>query len=465
MFDTSTLGFYFQRLLTYANDYLWNFFVPLAIPSVAILLLLGLRFAPLRYIGVAIRCAIASRKSRHTAAGEITSLRALLTSLGATVGSDSIVGVTVAIFVGGPGAVLWMWIAALLCMVVKYAEIVLAVHFRKINDEGVYIGGPIYYIRHGLYKHWHFLAVFFAIATLIAGVGIGGMKQSTLFTDSAQLVFAPLWVVADGVIGVILALVVCLILMGGIQRIAAWAARIAAFMIVFYLLIGGYFLVSHWHTIPSVFGLIFHHAFNESAAVGGFAGATVWLAIRMGVQHSLLSNDNGLGTVAMIHASAKTDNPAQQGLIGMLGSLIDTLLVCSITAFIILASGVWQTSSGLPDIGIATMAFESFLPGGQYFIAVIILLFSFSSLLGWSYYCESCFYALWGHYYVVLFRIAWFGIILAGAYVEFLDIFLLSHVANALMAIPNLFALVLLSPLVFYLSRHGLARLKYGQKT
>ncbi|MGU9978094.1 MAG: alanine/glycine:cation symporter family protein [Candidatus Oxydemutatoraceae bacterium WSBS_2016_MAG_OTU14] len=454
----SDLSFSFELILIHLNNYLWTYFVPISIPLVSLMIMWGLKFAPLRYLGSAIREAM--RKKDLKPAGEITPFQALASSVGTSIASGNIIGVSVAIFLGGPGAVFWMWMTAFLCMAIKYAEIVLAVHFRELNAEGVYMGGPFYYIRNGLHKKWHFLAPFFAISTIIAGLGAGSMGQGSLFTDSMQLVLQPLLEVPNWVVSVPLTILVAVILIGGIRRIAAWATRITLFMTTLYILIGIYFAISHWQAIPAIIALIMQAAFSETAAVGGFAGATIWAAIRAGMERSLFSNESGFGTVCMIHATAKTNDPARQGLIGMLGNLIDTVVVCSITAFIILASNAWQMDMAFSAISVVNIAFDNFLPGGQYFISSLMLLFSFTTLLGWTYYCENCFYALFGHYYVNLFRIAWLASIVVGASFEFDFIWLLSSATNVFMVLPNLFAILLLSPIVFYLTRQSIGRLR-----
>lgn len=449
----------FNLLLVQLNNYLWSYILPVTIPLLAIFLIFKLRLIPFRFIGTGICQAWRGRK-RIGVDGEITPFQALATAVGTCMANGNIAGVAIAILLGGPGAIFWMWVFAIVCMVVKYAEIVLSVHFRKHNDEGLYMGGPMYYMRYGLHKRWHFLAGFFAIATLLAGLSIGNMQQSSLLTNSVQFVVAPVAHVFDWVVGILLGVFVTFTLCGRIQRIATWATRLTVTMTAVYLIVGIYFLLTHLEQIPATFSLILQHALHDSAAAGGVAGYTVWAAIRMGIERGLFSNESGFGTVGMIHATAETDNPAKQGLIGILGNLIDTLLVCSLTAFIILASGAWQASDTFSSVALVNTAFTSFLPYGQYFVAALLVLFSLTTILGWSYYCESCFHTLFGAYYVILFRIAWIVALVVGAGFEFEILWLFSNIMNAFMALPNLLAVLLLSPLVYQLSKKGIAQLR-----
>jgi len=380
--------------------------------------------------------------------GEITPFNALMTSLAATIGTGNIAGVATAIFLGGPGAVFWMWMTALVGMATKYAEAVLAVRYREEDERGKFVGGPMYYIQNGLGKKWKWLAVAFALFAGIAGFGIGNMVQANSVADAMNATFAiPKWIT-----GVVLVGLVGAVLLGGIQRIATVAGKLVPIMAVGYIAAGSLILIIHIPEIPAAFGLIFKHAFTPTAATGGFAGAAVWAAIRFGVARGVFSNEAGLGSAPIAHAAAQTKGPVSQGLVAMLGTFIDTLIVCSFTALAILVTGAW--TSGETGAALTSKAFDLALPGvGGYVIALALSVFAFTTMLGWSYYCERSLQYLFGVKIITPFRVLWSLAALVGATLKLSFVWLLADTLNALMAIPNLIALALLSPIVFKITK------------
>ncbi len=378
----------------------------------------------------------------------ISPFNALMTSLAATIGTGNIAGVATAIFLGGPGAVFWMWMTALVGMATKYAEAVLAVKYREKDERGKYVGGPMYYIKNGLGAKWKWLGVLFAFFAGIAGFGIGNMVQANSIANALSTNFAiPEWVT-----GVVLLVLVGMVLIGGIERISTIAGKLVPFMAIAYIAASTLVLILNVDAIPGAFNLIFTHAFSPVAATGGFAGAAVWAAIRFGVARGVFSNEAGLGSAPIAHAAASTKGPVSQGLVAMLGTFIDTIIVCTFTALAIIATGAW--TSGETGAALTSHAFNLALPGfGGYIIAISISVFAFTTILGWSYYCERSLQYLFGVKVILPFRIVWSGAALVGATLKLGFVWLLADTLNALMAIPNLIALALLSPLVFKITK------------
>ena len=387
------------------------------------------------------------RKS-STSEGDISSFNALMTSLSATIGTGNIAGVATAIFLGGPGALFWMWVTALVGMATKYAEAVLAVHYRETDENGNKVGGPMYYIKNGLGHRFAWLGTTFAVFGALAGFGIGNTIQANSVADALYSKFA----ISHTLTGLIIAALVGAVLLGGIKRIAQVAGKLVPFMAVAYVLAAGAILILHAEKVPAAFDLIFTYAFTPVAASGGFAGAAVWAAIRFGVARGIFSNEAGLGSAPIAHAAAITNSPVRQGTIAMMGTFIDTIIICSMTGLVIIVSGVW--TSGETGATLSALAFESTVPGvGSYVVTLGLSVFAFTTILGWSIYSEKCVTYLLGIKAVIPFRILWILAVPLGAisYLEF--IWLVADTLNALMAIPNLIALLLLSPMVFGLTR------------
>lgn len=378
----------------------------------------------------------------------ITPFNALMTSLAATIGTGNIAGVATAIFLGGPGALFWMWMTALVGMATKYAEAVLAVKFRETDERGKHVGGPMYYIKNGLGDNWRWLAVCFALFAGIAGFGIGNMVQANSIANALNANFSiPEWLT-----GVVLVILIGAVLLGGIERISTIAGKLVPVMAVTYIAAATVVLIINADAIPAAFGLIFTHAFSPTAATGGFAGAAVWAAIRFGVARGVFSNEAGLGSAPIAHAAANTKGPVSQGLVAMLGTFIDTIIVCSFTGLAIISTGAW--TSGETGAALTSHAFDLALPGyGGYIIAIALTVFAFTTILGWSYYCERSLQYLFGVKIIMPFRAVWSLAALVGATLKLGFVWLLADTLNAFMAIPNLIALGLLSPLVFKITK------------
>lgn len=439
------------------NGIVWGPLMLMLILGTGAWLMAGLKLLPLRGLAGAFRLLWQGR--RGSGAGEISPFQALATSLAATIGTGNIAGVATAIALGGPGALFWMWCTALVGMATKYAEAVLAVQYREQASDGSFSGGPMYYIKNGLGARWRWLAALFAFFGTFAGFGIGNTVQANSVADALNTTFGvPAWLTGLG-----LFVAVALVVLGGVKRIAQVAGTLVPVMAVSYLLVGLLIVALNLHEIPAMIGLILTSAFSGTAAVGGFAGAGVAAAIRFGVARGVFSNEAGLGSAPIAHAAAQTNNPVRQGMVAMLGTFIDTILVCSVTGFVILISGAWQ--GGESGAALSANAFESLIPGGHYIVALGLAVFAFTTLLGWSYYSERCVVYFFGARAVPVFRVAWVIAIPLGAVAKLSFVWLLADTLNALMAIPNLIALLLLSPVVFRLSRGALEKLRSGELT
>lgn len=384
--------------------------------------------------------------------GEVTAFQAVATALAATVGTGNIAGVATAIASGGPGAVFWMWIAAILGMTTKFAEVVLAVNFREKTEDGRFVGGPMYYITNGL--GWKWLAVLFAVFGAFAAFGIGNMVQSNSVAEALQNSFN----IKPWITGAVLAVVTGLVIIGGIKRIGAFTEKLVPFMAAIYIIGGLVILIMNVSHIPAAFGLIFSSAFTGKAAVGGFAGAAVSQAIRFGVARGVFTNEAGLGSAPIAHAAATTDHPVRQGLWGVFEVFADTLVICSITALAIVSSGVWE--SGLTGAALTTSAFDVTLPGGGYIVSIGIVLFAFSTIVGWEYYGERCAEYLFGPKANMIYRILWIPFVLIGAIGGLEFVWSLADTMNGLMAIPNLIGVIALSGTVLKLTKDFFAKEK-----
>ena len=388
----------------------------------------------------------------HKGEGEVTAFQAVATALAATVGTGNIAGVATAIAAGGPGAVFWMWVAAILGMTTKFAEVVLAVNFREKTEDGRFVGGPMYYIEKGL--GWKWLAVLFALFGALAAFGIGNMVQSNSVAAALQSSFN----LNPWITGVVLAVVTALVIVGGIKRIGAFTELLVPFMAAIYIIGGLVIIISNISQVPAAFSLIFSSAFTGKAAVGGFAGATVAQAIRFGVARGVFTNEAGLGSAPIAHAAATTDHPVRQGLWGVFEVFADTLIICSITALAILTSGVWD--SGKTGADLTTAAFNAAIPGGGYIVSIGIVLFAFSTIVGWEYYGERCLEYLAGPKSIMFYRVVWVPFVLIGAIGGLEFVWNLADTLNGLMAIPNLIGVLVLSGTVFKLSKEFFANEK-----
>ena len=441
------------NLIKDINAIVWGVPMLVVVIGVGLFLTLRLAFIPIRKIGHGMKQLWQGRNSEGI--GDISAFSALMTSLSATIGTGNIAGVATAIAIGGPGALFWMWMTALVGMATKYAEAVCAVTYREKDATNKQIGGPMYYIKNGLTHRWHWLGSLFALFGAIAAFGIGNMVQSNSIADALddRLGVSPL------ITAVVLMALVATVLIGGIKNIAAWANKLVPFMSVLYVLCGLLVLLFNFSEVPAAFVLVFKSAFTGTAATGGFAGSAVMIAIQLGVARGVFSNEAGLGSAPIAHAAAKTDNAIRQGSIAMIGTFIDTIVICSITGLAIISTGVW--TSGETGVDLTVMAFSDALPYGHYIVIFSLVIFAFTTILGWSYYGEKCWQFFFGVHNIFIYRIAWIVAIFIGPWALTWDrgakygidvIWLLADTLNAMMALPNLIALLLLSPVVVKLT-------------
>ncbi len=382
-------------------------------------------------------------------AGAISPFQAVCTALAATVGTGNIVGVALAIATGGPGAVFWLWISALVGMVIKYCEVTLSHAYRTTNEKGEIVGGPMYYISKGMGKKW--LAVLFAVFGGLAALGIGASVQANALAGGVNATFgAPTWI-----IGLVVAALGALIFIGGIKRIANVTEFLVPFMSILYIVGALVVLAINIEHIPNAFLLIIKNTFTGTAAMGGFLGASVMYACRIGMARGVFTHEAGMGSAPIAHASASTDHPARQGLWGAFEVFFDSIVMCTITALVILTSGLWHNVAYVGDTrAMSSQAFENAFTGGQYIVTVGMCLFAFATIVAWYYYGEKCIeYLSKGNKLVKLFyrivytlMIFWGCVASLDAVWEFADLF------NGLMAIPNLIALIALAPVIKRLS-------------
>jgi alanine or glycine:cation symporter, AGCS family len=438
-----------ENILNQASSLIWGPIMLALLLGAGIYLTIGLKAMPWRQTPSAFYFLWRGRKSNQD--GDISPFQALMTALSATIGTGNIAGVATAIYLGGPGAVFWMWVTALFGMATKYAEAVLAVYFREVDARGKHVGGPMYYIKNGLGKNWLWLGGLFALFGMLAAFGIGNMVQANSVAEAiGRMLQIPNWMT-----GLMLAFLAAIVILGGIDRIAEVAGSLVPFMAVAYIAGSLGIIIMYIEQVPDALLLIIGNAFTGTAATGGFAGAAVWASVRYGVARGIFSNEAGLGSAPIAHAAAKTENPVQQGMVAMLGTFIDTLLICTMTALVIVLSGTWN--SGETGAALSALAFNTALPGwGGYIVAFGLTIFAFTTILGWSYYGERCAEFLFGVKIIFPYRIVWLLVIPLGAMGKLSMIWLFADVLNGLMALPNLIALIVLSPVVFRLSKNYL---------
>jgi len=437
-----------QDLLDKLSGIIWGEYVLIPLLAlVGLYLTFGLKAMPWRLTVKAFSMLWQGRKPDAANEGDISPFQALMTALSATIGTGNIAGVATAIYFGGPGAIFWMWVIALFGMATKYAEAVLAVKYREVDALGNHVGGPMYYIRNGLGENWAWLGMAFALFGMIAAFGIGNMVQSNTVASELYASFqVPTWVT-----GVVMASLTGAVILGGIKRIAIVAEKLVPFMASIYILGALIIIIINISEVPAALILIVEDAFTGTAAEGGFLGATVMMAIRWGFARGIFSNEAGLGSAAIAHAAAKTNNPVRQGMIAMLGTFIDTIIICSMTALVIILTGAWD--SGIKGAPMSTLAFNTGFAGGGYIVTFGLIIFAFTTILGWSYYGERCAEYILGIKAIMPYRILWVLATLTGALVKLGLVWTLADVLNGLMAIPNLIALLLLSPVIFSVTR------------
>lgn len=444
-----------QAMLDFINsDIIWSEYVlvPLLLLT-GLFLTVRLRLLQFHKLFHALWLALIRRRDRPDVEGDISHYQALSTALAATVGVGNIAGAALAIGIGGPGALFWMWMTGLVGMATKYSEAVLGVKFRRKDSVGKQSGGPMFYLRHGLPGGLGtVLGFLFAVFAAIAAFGIGNGTQANTVAQQLEDV----WTVPPVVTGIVLVVLVGVVIIGGIKSIGRVAAGIVPVMVLAYIGITLLVLLAHIPEIPAALGLVFTSAFTGTSAAGGFAGATVILVIQQGVERGIFSNESGLGTGAIAAAAAKTEQPVRQGLVSMTQTFIDTLIVVTMTCLTIIVTGVWQvedpedgsllTSQALQE-GLGAIS-PALAPIGTYIVAIAVMIFAFTTLLGWSYYGDRCIDYLVGHRGVLPYRVLFVAVVFIGATAELEMVWTFSGIANGLMALPNLIGLLLLAPVV-----------------
>ncbi|HEY8394935.1 MAG TPA: sodium:alanine symporter family protein, partial [Thermaerobacter sp.] len=423
-----------SRALKSISDIVWGPPMLVLIVGTGLFLTIRLRGLQFRELGYALRLAF-SRRQDDQSEGDINHFQALTTALAATVGTGNIAGVAAAITLGGPGAVFWMWVTALVGMATKYAEAILAVAYRVRNARGEMAGGPMYALERGLGQKW--LAVLFAFFGAVAGFGIGNTVQAYEVANNVSTYFGvPAWAV-----GLVMAVLTGLVLLGGIKAIGRVTAILVPFMALFYVIGGLIILARHIEAVPGAIALILSHALTGEAVGGGVVGAGVREAIRWGVARGVFSNEAGLGSAPIAAAAAKTDIPARQALVSMTGTFLDTIVVCALTGLVIVATGYWQQADpeSLTGAQLTTAAFDAALPGlGGMIVVIGLILFAYSTILGWAYYGEKCFEYLFGTRAIKMYRALWTVAVFAGSVATFGIVWDFADIMNGLMAVPNL---------------------------
>jgi AGCS family alanine or glycine:cation symporter len=430
-----------MELLNSVDSFVWGPPLLILLVGTGIWLTLRLGVLQLRNLPLALGLIF---KAKSNGAGDTSSFRALCTALAATIGTGNIVGVATAVKAGGPGALFWMWVAAFFGMATKYAEGLLAVKYRSYDEKGEVVGGPMFYIENGMGRQWRPLAVFFSAAgVLVAYFGIGTFAQVNSIVDITRLSIGldPLYT------AIILTVLVAAVTLGGLKSIAAVASKIVPAMAVIYFLSTVGFLLIFADKVPAAILLVLQDAFTPTAAMGGFAGATVMVAMRSGIARGVFSNESGLGSAPIVAAAAKTKWPAEQGLVSMTGTFIDTIIICTLTGLTLVVSGLW--TGDLNGAALTQAAFLQAYPAvGNYVLMVGLVLFAFTTILGWNYYGERCIVYLAGVKAIMPYRVIFIILIACGAFLKLEAIWVLADIVNGLMAIPNLIALLALSGVV-----------------
>ena len=450
------------------NNFIWG--VPAMICIVGVGLLLSIRtgFLQIRKFPYAMKVTIGRMlKKREASDGALTPFQAVCTALAATVGTGNIAGVAGAIAIGGPGAVFWMWISALLGMCTKFSEVTLAVHFREKNAEGDLVGGPMYYIKNGLKKQWHWLAYLFAAFGVLTVFGTGNATQVNTITTAIDSALYNYGVISEQnvstlnlVIGIILAVLIGLILLGGIKRIGQVAEKLVPFMAVIYIILAIGVVILNYRNIPTVFASIFKGAFSPASVTGGAVGS-FFMSMKKGVSRGIFSNEAGLGTGSIAHACADTRKPVKQGFIGIFEVFVDTIVICTLTALVILCSGVPVGYGDAAGAELTILGFTSTYGSWvSIFTAIAMCCFAFSTIIGWGLYGTRCVEFLLGTRANRPFMILYALVAIVGATMELGLMWNIAETFNGLMVIPNLIAVFLLSGVVVrlvkeYFDREG----------
>ena len=438
------------------NNFIWG--VPAMICIIGVGLVLSVRtgFLQIRKFPYAMKITLGRMlKKKEASDGAMTPFQAVCTALAATVGTGNIAGVAGAIAIGGPGAVFWMWISALLGMCTKFSEVTLAVHFREVNADGEYVGGPMYYIKNGLAKHWHFLAYLFAAFGVLTVFGTGNATQVNTITTAIDSALFNYNVIGEGsektlnlIIGIVLAILIALILLGGIKRIGQVAERLVPFMAVLYILLALGIIVLNIGHIPAVFASIFKGAFSPASVTGGAVGS-FFMSMKKGVSRGIFSNEAGLGTGSIAHACADTRKPVKQGFFGIFEVFVDTIVICTLTALVILCSEVPVGYGAAAGAELTISGFTAVYGNWvSIFTAVAMCCFAFSTIIGWGLYGARCIEFLFGTRVNKPFMLVYSLVAIVGATMDLGLMWSIAETFNGLMAIPNLIAVFLLSGMV-----------------
>lgn len=427
-----------QLLLNAVDSIIWGPPLLILLVGTGIYLTLKLKLLQVFRLPLALKYIFSKEDEDESTKGDVSSYGALCTALSATIGTGNIVGVATAIKAGGPGALFWMWIAAFFGMATKYAEGVLAIKYREVDENGQMSGGPMYYIKNGLGLNW--LAKLFAIFGVgVALLGIGTFGQVKSIADAAQIGFnVPVIITA-----VVVTVLVALVTLGGIQRISKVSEKVVPFMAVLYIVGVIFVLIFNFNKIPSAIALIIESAFNPKAALGGAVGITISIAMQRGIGRGVFSNEAGLGSAPIAAAAAKTNSPVRQGLISMTGTFIDTIIICSMTGIVIVITGSF--SGSLEGAALTTAAFEAGLPisdVGKYIVNIGLIFFAFTTILGWNYYGERCIEYLYGVKGIKPYKFIFIILVGIGPFLPLEMIFIIADIVNGLMALPNLVALI-----------------------
>src|SRR5690554_523642 len=436
-----------QAILNAINSFVWGPFllIPLLLLT-GLYLTFRLRGLQFRILGHALWLAFFRRKEGGAATGDVSHYQALATAMAATVGVGNIAGVATAIGIGGPGALFWMWMTGLVGMATKYSEGLLGVKYRQVDAKGEQSGGPMYYLTNGVGGFWgKGLGIAFALFGAIAAFGIGNMVQANTAAGQLQAT----WDIPPAWSGLVMAVLAGAVILGGIKSIARFAAGVVPLMCVLFILANLLVLVVFAERLPGALAMVFTDAFSGTSAAGGFAGSALILAVQMGVARGIFSNESGLGTGAIAAASAITDQPVRQAMVSMTQTFIDTLIMVTLTALAIIVTGAW-TQEGLAGAPMTAWALEQAMGGGwgNVMVALGVLVFSFTTLLGWCYYGERCIERLVGRAGVVPYRLVFSVVVYFGAVLSLELVWTFSDIANGLMALPNLIGLLLLSGVV-----------------
>lgn len=450
-----------ENILGVIDDFVWG--VPLIVLILATGIYLTIRVRGLQFRGLKKSLKLTFNNEKKGEHGEVSSFGALCTALSATIGTGNIVGVATAIVTGGPGALFWMWIAALFGTATKFSECMLAVKYRKVESDGHIVGGPFYYIENGLGKNWKWLAKLFAFFGVLVGLfGIGTFTQvngiasavNNFFdanNDTTVTLFGLDYSISVVITGIVLTLCVALVIIGGLKRISKVATVIVPFMAIIYVVFSIILLICNYNKIPGAFVEIFQSAFGLRAATGGAIGAII-LAMQKGIARGIFSNEAGLGSAPIAAAAAHTDNAVEQGLVSMLGTIIDTLIICTMTGLAIVITGTWDT--GLQGVNVTTAAFQQGLPipaaVSSFILMVCLVFFAFTTILGWDYYSERCLEYLTNGKLKVVKAYRWLYIlcIFIGPYMTVSAVWTIADICNGLMALPNIVALLGLSGVI-----------------